>query len=173
MIKTMVLSLQDNPDLGDRRDLQVHVVNQDFREVLDNLDPLDLQEPPAIRELEARLDSQEHAVSLDYLDLQDRQAELEDLVLEVTKARQDQPDNQDPVGRGLYVERSKKSNMLGDKVRMLGNCYVLCREQREYRRGSRYCEENQEFLIPLPFGFAPDMNNKEMFLHFCECVMRI
>ena len=125
MIKTMVLSLQDNPDLGDRRDLQVHVVNQDFREVLDNLDPLDLQEPPAIRELEARLDSQEHAVSLDYLDLQDRRAALADLVQEVTKVHQDQPDNQDPVDRGLYVERSKKSNMLGDKVRMLGNYYVV------------------------------------------------
>ena len=57
--------------------------------------------------------------------LQDRRAELEDLVLEVTKVRQDQPDNQDPVGRGLYIERSKKSNMIGDKVRMLGNCYVV------------------------------------------------
>ena len=69
MFKAMVLPLQDNPDLGDRQDLQVHVVNQDSREVLDNLDRLDLQEPPAIRELEARLDSQEHAVSLDNLDL--------------------------------------------------------------------------------------------------------
>ena len=155
MFKAMVLPLQDNPDLGDRQDLQVHVVNQESREVLDNLDRLDLQEPPAIRELEARLDSQEHAVSLDYLDLQDRRAALADLVQEVTKVHQDQPDNQDPVDRGLYVERSKKSNMLGDKVRMLGNRYVLCRKQREYRRGSKYCGENQRFLIPLPSGFAP------------------
>ena len=84
------------------------MVNQDFREVQDNLDSLDLQDRPEIRVLEVKLDSQEHVVSLVYLDLQDRREALEDLALGVTKAHQDRVDNQDPVDRGLYVERSKQ-----------------------------------------------------------------